>query len=89
MNVESIVAQHFASRAATATGRPIRAPRDRKFVEAVARGMLTPAEAHEVRWAGERAIEHVLLHEPPFDVDWSSWRPDPAWGPLELPDLPG
>ena len=62
---------------------------EHELAEAVARGMLTPAEAHEVRWAGERAIEHVLLHEPPFDVDWSSWRPDPAWGPLELPDLPG
>jgi DNA-binding IclR family transcriptional regulator len=39
MNVESIVAQHFASSAATVTCRPIRAPRDRKFVAAVARGM--------------------------------------------------
>lgn len=58
--------------------------------EAVERGLVTSAVAHEVRWAGERAIEQVLLHEPPFDEDWPSWRPDPAWGPLDLPaDLPG
>ena len=52
--------------------------------EAVARGLLTEAEAFNVRRAGERAIEHVLMHEPPFDLDWASWRPDPAWGPLDV-----
>ena len=58
---------------------------ERELAEAVERGMLSGAEAHDVRWAGERAIEQVLLHEPPFDVDWSSWRPDPSWGPLSCP----
>ncbi|WP_157995607.1 helix-turn-helix domain-containing protein [Peristeroidobacter soli] len=38
-NPESIVAQHFASRAVAAARPQIRPPRDRKFVEAVARGM--------------------------------------------------
>jgi Protein of unknown function (DUF402) len=56
-----------------------------ELVEAVGRGLLTEAEAHDVRWAGERAIEHVLLREPPFDQDWTSWRPALAWGPLDLP----
>jgi DNA-binding IclR family transcriptional regulator len=38
-NPESIVAQHFANRAIGVAYRQTRAPRDRKFVEAVARGM--------------------------------------------------
>jgi hypothetical protein len=59
---------------------------EHELEEAVQRGFLTRPEADDVRWAGERAIEHVLLHEPPFDQEWSSWRPDPSWGPLDLPD---
>jgi predicted RNA-binding protein associated with RNAse of E/G family len=58
---------------------------EHELAEAVRRGFLNEADAHDVRWAGERAIEQVLLHEPPFDEDWPSWRADPAWGPLELP----
>jgi hypothetical protein len=58
---------------------------DDELEEAVAAGLLSGAEALDVRWAGERAIEQVLLHEPPFDEDWSAWRPDPSWGPLDLP----
>jgi hypothetical protein len=58
---------------------------EHELAEAVARGFLTEAESEDVRWAGERAIEHVLLHEPPFDEDWPSWRPDPTWGPLDVP----
>jgi hypothetical protein len=57
-----------------------------ELVEAVRRGLLTEAEAHDARRAGERAIEHLLVRDPPFDRDWTSWRPDPAWGPLDLPD---
>jgi len=56
-----------------------------ELIEAVERGLLTEAEAKDVRWAGERAVEQILLREPPFDEDWASWRPDPSWGPLELP----
>jgi predicted RNA-binding protein associated with RNAse of E/G family len=59
---------------------------EHELAEAVERGLLTRADAHGVRWAGERAIEHVVLHEPPFDLDWPSWRPDPSWEPLDLPD---
>ncbi len=58
---------------------------EQELAEAVRRGFLTEAEAQEVRRAGERAIERVLLRQPPFDEDWESWRPDPAWGPLDLP----
>lgn len=59
---------------------------EHELAEAVERGLITDADAHGVRWAGERAVEHVLLHEPPFDLDWATWRPDPSWGPLDLPD---
>jgi hypothetical protein len=62
---------------------------EHELAEAVQRGFLTRSEADDVRWAGERAVEHVLLHEPPFDQEWSSWRPDPSWGPLDLPDTAG
>ncbi len=57
---------------------------EHELEEAVERGLLTEAEARDVRRAGERAIEHVLRREPPFDRDWSSWRPDEAWGPLDV-----
>ncbi len=52
-----------------------------ELAEAVARGLVSEAHAQGIRWAGERAIEHVLLREPPFDLDWEDWRPDPAWEP--------
>ncbi|HVF07673.1 MAG TPA: DUF402 domain-containing protein [Actinomycetota bacterium] len=57
---------------------------ERELAEAVARGLLTEAEALEVRSAGELAIDHVIGRRPPFDEDWSSWRPDSSWGPLDV-----
>ena len=54
--------------------------------EAVGRAFVTPADARQIRLAGERAVTHVLGGEPPFDRDWPSWRPDPGWEPLTLPD---
>jgi len=76
MSLESIVAQHFASRAASADWRATRTPRDRKFVEAVARGMsileafgqrcgpLSNAELHELTGFSKPAVTrltHTLL----------------------------
>jgi hypothetical protein len=57
---------------------------EHELAEAVARRLLTEAEAVEVRRAGELAIEHVQERKPPFDRDWSSWRPDPEWSPLDV-----
>ncbi len=54
--------------------------------EAVDRGLFTEEDAAWFRHWGERAVEHVLLREPPFDQDWSGWRPDPAWEFATLPD---
>ena len=55
-----------------------------ELAEAIGRGLITSDEALGIRWAGERAIEHLLLREPPFDLDWEDWRPDPAWTPPTL-----
>jgi predicted RNA-binding protein associated with RNAse of E/G family len=52
---------------------------------AVQAGLFTEEDAAWFRFWGERAVEHVLLREPPFDTDWSSWRPDPSWSEPVLP----
>ncbi len=52
---------------------------------AVKEGLFSAQEAERFRAAGERAIEQILLHEPPFDEDWEHWTPDPSWGSPELP----
>jgi hypothetical protein len=62
-----------------------------ELAEAVDRGLFTDEDAAWFYFWGERAVEHVLLREPPFDRDWSSWHPDPSWTIPELPpgwDLP-
>jgi hypothetical protein len=53
--------------------------------EAVATGIFSPEQATQFRRDGERAVRHLLDREPPFDREWSDWRPDPAW---PLPELP-
>jgi uncharacterized protein len=53
---------------------------------AVARGLFSEHEATEFRRWGEVATEHVLASSPPFDRDWTAWRPDPSWQRPELPD---
>jgi hypothetical protein len=54
--------------------------------EAIGRGLFSEEDAAWFRYWGERAVEHVLLREPPFDEDWSSWRPDPSWEAPRLPE---
>jgi hypothetical protein len=56
-----------------------------ELAEAVDLGLFTEEDTAWFRYWGERAVEHVLLREPPFDEDWSSWRPDPAWDEPVLP----
>jgi predicted RNA-binding protein associated with RNAse of E/G family len=53
--------------------------------EAVALGIFTQEEALTFRSDGERAVRHLLTGEPPFDHDWTGWRPDPAWPVPVLP----
>jgi predicted RNA-binding protein associated with RNAse of E/G family len=56
-----------------------------ELAEAMERGVFTSEDADRFHHWGERAVERVLLAEPPFDRDWSTWRPDPSWGDPEFP----
>lgn len=56
-----------------------------ELAQAVANGLFTSADAEHFRADGERAVARILDREPPFDRDWSSWRPDPSW---PVPTLP-
>ncbi|HEX6331074.1 MAG TPA: DUF402 domain-containing protein [Actinomycetota bacterium] len=54
--------------------------------EGVRLGAYTPEQALEFRHEAERGLRRVLDREPPFDRDWSGWRPDPLWPEPVLPD---
>jgi len=51
----------------------------------VSSGRHTAEEAVAFRREGERALERLHRHAFPFDRDWTSWRPDPAWSAPILP----
>lgn len=51
----------------------------------LAQGRLSAAAVAAYRAEGERAANRILRHEPPFDRDWTAWRPDPAWPRPVLP----
>ncbi len=53
--------------------------------EAIEHGLFSDEDATWFRHWGERAVEHVLLREPPFDQDWEDWKPDPEWNEPALP----
>ncbi len=53
--------------------------------QAVALGLFTPEQAEELREEGGRALRRLLDRQPPFDADWTVWRPDPSW---PVPTLP-
>ncbi len=52
---------------------------------AVGRGDFTLNEAAAIRTEASRAIDLVLRSVPPYEREWMSWRPDPAW---RVPALP-
>ena len=54
--------------------------------EAQARGIFTAEQVSDLYRRGERALQLILKNEPPFDVGWENWNPDPAW--LVTFDLP-
>lgn len=56
-----------------------------ELAEAVRRGLFTRQDAESFRAEGERAVRRVVDGEPPFDRDWTGWRPDPAWPVPRLP----
>ncbi|MEX0834405.1 MAG: DUF402 domain-containing protein [Actinomycetota bacterium] len=58
-----------------------------EFSEAQELGLISPGEARAIRDEGERAIERLTSHAPPFDRPWEDWQPSPDWNKPEL--LPG
>jgi hypothetical protein len=56
------------------------------LAEAIRRGVIPAEEEPRMRADGERAVRRILDREPPFDRDWTAWRPDPVWPIPVLPD---
>lgn len=54
--------------------------------EAHERGIFTAEQVSDLYRRGERALQSILENEPPFEREWETWRPDPAW--LVTFDLP-
>ena len=59
---------------------------EEELAEAVRHGLFSEDQAAGFRRWGERARDRILAGEPPFDRDWSGWRPDPGWPTPELPE---
>lgn len=57
-----------------------------ELADAVMVGAVTAAFAARVRAVGEAAIRMIEARSWPFDGSLAGWRPDPAWGPLAVPD---
>lgn len=56
-----------------------------KLAELVAGGVYTEPQAAEFREAGLDAVRRMELNAAPFNEPWPDWRPDPSWGPLDMP----
>lgn len=57
-----------------------------ELADAVERGLFTDHEAERFRRHGLEAVRRLPDREPPFDREWSSWRPDPSWSAPRLPE---
>jgi uncharacterized protein DUF402 len=57
-----------------------------ELAEAIRRGVISAEDEGRLRADGERAVRRIVDREPPFDLDWTGWRPDPAWPIPVLPD---
>ena len=56
------------------------------LAESISRGVIHAEEEPRLRADGERAMRRIVDREPPFDRDWTVWRPDPAWPVPVLPE---
>jgi len=56
------------------------------LAESIRRGVIPAEDEPRMRDDGERAVRRILDREPPFDRDWTSWRPDPSWPVPVLPE---
>jgi hypothetical protein len=57
-----------------------------ELAEAIGRGVIPAKEEPRLRGDGKNGVRRILDREPPFDQDWSDWRPDPAWPVPALPE---
>jgi hypothetical protein len=57
-----------------------------EFLIVQRRGLITPAEAVEIRAEGERVIAAAEQNLWPFDAGWEHWQPNPAWPIPTMPD---
>jgi hypothetical protein len=56
------------------------------LAESIRRGVIPAEDEPRLRADGERAVRRVLDREPPFDRDWTAWRPEPSWPVPVLPE---
>jgi hypothetical protein len=56
-----------------------------ELAESVRRGIITLDRAAQLRVEGEALVRRIVDRDPPFDREWTSWRPDPSWSVPELP----
>ena len=57
-----------------------------EFEQIIRVGMFPPEDAPGLRREAEGAVRRILERRPPFDRDWSAWRPDPSWPTPTLPE---
>ena len=57
-----------------------------ELAEAIRRRVIPAQEEPRLRADGERGVRRIVDREPPFDREWSDWRPDPAWRVPALPE---
>jgi hypothetical protein len=53
--------------------------------EGIRLGVYSETDAEKFRREAQRGLRRVAAHQPPFDRDWTTWRPDPTWPKPELP----
>jgi hypothetical protein len=56
-----------------------------EYAAYLAHGVITPQQADAVQAELAAVRAQVERGEAPFDDSFEGWKPDPAWGPVELP----
>jgi predicted RNA-binding protein associated with RNAse of E/G family len=61
---------------------------EEELAEAVRLGYFSPDDELRLRANGLAAVEFIQSGNPPFDMSWADFKPDPGWGipPLLLTD---
>ena len=54
--------------------------------ETLSLGLVSPAQASQIRAEGDRVIRKVQAGDAPFKDRWDKWRPNPDWPVPELPE---